>query len=94
MAVLRCYEAGNRELKQERWSGYRRPVIASATDPVVYEPVYSFLDSYFFVLTQHITVKAAFKEASEPEGLRSYNFLYLRDWFERAAGGVRPPGLS
>ena len=89
MTMLRCYEKGDLELKREKWSGYRRPIIASPSDPVVYEPVYSSLDSYFFVLTQHITIKAAFREASEPEGLRSYNFLYLRDWFEGAASGVR-----
>jgi len=94
MTIFRCYEQEMREIKEERWSGYRRPIIASASDPVVYEPVYGFLDTYFFVLAQHITVKAAFREATEPQGLRSDNFLYLRDWFERAASGARPPGLS
>ena len=94
MTVLRCYEEGNLACKQERWSGYRRPIIASATDPVTYEPVYSFLQTFFFVVSQHITVKSAFREATTPEGLWSGNFLYLRDWFERAARGARPPALT
>ena len=81
MTILRCREREIREAKREKWSEYRRPIVASASDPIVYEPIYEILDTYFGLVRQDITMKSAVKNATVPEGLRSGRQSYLRDWF-------------
>jgi hypothetical protein len=84
MTMLRARERDIRHAKREKWAGYRRPIIASPTDPIPYHPVYKILDTYYLVISQYLTWESSFRDAAAPAGLHSKNQFYLRDWFKSA----------
>jgi hypothetical protein len=81
MLVLRCRQRDIRALKQDVCSGYRRPLLASATDPVEYEDVFGCVMTYYGYVSTAATVEHAWKVFPMPKGLRpTTRSEYLKNW--------------
>ena len=84
MILLRSRERDVREAKREKYSGYRRPLLASAYGPLGYEPVYGMISTHFLIVSQRVAIDHAIRNLSVPGGLRTGNRDYLRAWIHRA----------
>jgi hypothetical protein len=82
--VLLSIERDVRHSKREKRSGFRRPLLASASSPLDYEPIYDMTLSYYLMMTQSVTVRYAWKKIRMPKGLRSKHPSGLRRFVENA----------
>lgn len=67
-----------RHSKREKYSGFRRPILASADNAVDYEPVFQMTMSYFLMVSQTVTAEYNLRNMRKPRGLRSDHEKGLR----------------
>lgn len=72
MAMLRCRERDIREMKRDKWSGYRRPLLASHDDPIKLESTLGYVENYQGLMSQSVTVASAFAEMQRPKKMRIF----------------------
>ena len=85
MAMLRSRERDIRESKRDKWSGYRRPLLASADKATDYVPVYGYLSTYSGQEFSRGTVEYKLKNLHKPKGLRfPAGTPYLKDMINLA----------
>jgi hypothetical protein len=78
--ILLSTERDVRLAKREARSGFRRPLLASMSNALDYEPVFDITLSYYLLMTQSVTVEYAWRTLNKPKGLRSRHPDYLRHY--------------
>ena len=84
LLLLRCRQRDIRQSKREKHSGFRRPVLASVDDALDFEDVFAYVQTYYFLVSQSVTVAYARRNIARPKGLLAGNSEYLKDWFRKA----------
>lgn len=84
LTFLRNRERDIRARRKDECGGYRRPLLASVTDPVDYETPYGMITTDFGITCQAVSVEYAFKQRNAPKGLRVGRSKYLKNWIDLA----------
>lgn len=78
--IVQCIRQEERERKRDKRSGFRRPCLASSTNPAAYKPVFSIIYSFYLMQNLYAPIGYAWKEFRTPKSLRSQHPLKLRSF--------------